>query len=802
MKSVLLLGSGLCAPPIVQYLLAHDIRLVVATRTKARAEKLLQGHANGKAVEMDITKEGAMDILDKEVQEVDLVISLLPYIYHVAAAKVALKYKKHFCTTSYISEEMEQLDQIAKDAGVIMINECGVDPGLDHMSAQRVIDRVHAEKGLVIDFYSVCGGLPAPASNNNPLGYKCSWSPRGVLLASRNSAVFLENGEKKSVNGVDLYSESHYKKDNVDPVGDLEWYANRDSVKYIDIYGIPEVQTIIRGTYRYPGWCRAMRKVALHGLTSLDKSDIGGKTFAEFTRGVFKLDSTDNLRENVAKCLEVDASDDILHRLEWLGLFSDRKIPENIDAPIDAVSFLFEDRMQYAEGEKDMIVMKHTFEVEYPNGSRRQITSTLIDEGLQPIGDSSMSRTVSLPLAIAVRGVLEGRITLTGIQRPITPELYNVILDEMEKEHNVKFVDTVQPIHIHLRHEVKINERRTPLTPANVSELLKNGGFRVSVERSSTRCYKDEEYEKAGATLVETGSWTQATRSTIILGLKELPESTDPIRQTHVYFAHCFKGQDGAAELLTRFSTGGGAIHDIEFLVHENGRRVAAFGHPAGVMGMALGLLHWARKENGSELAGPVSPWESYESLVKDVKEALATVDRAPKVYVLGALGRAGSGSVQLAKDAGLKCVEWDIEETKVGGPFPELAQADVLVNCIYLSSKIPPFVNMELLEKEHNLSVVVDVSCDTTNPNNPLPIYSSNTTMAKPVDAVKTADGKHVCDVIAVDYLPTLLPLSSSDSFTADFFPHILALNSGDRSVWDRAHNLYVQKTIEVLKK
>mmetsp|Transcript_2195 Transcript_2195/g.6074 ORF Transcript_2195/g.6074 Transcript_2195/m.6074 type:complete len:805 (-) Transcript_2195:1358-3772(-) len=803
MPSVLLLGSGLCAPPLVTYLLDHGVALVIATRTKERAEKLIAGRDNATAVELDVSKEGAMDKVDELAQGVDLVVSLLPYIYHVQTAKVALKHKKHFCTASYIAPEMEELDAQAKEAGVVMINECGVDPGLDHMSAQRVIDDVHSKGGKVLEFFSICGGLPAPASNNNPLGYKLSWSPRGVLLAGRNNAVFLEHGEKKAVAGVDLYATSHYRKDRVEPVGDLEWYANRDSIKYIDIYRIPEVRTIIRGTYRYPGWCDAMRKFALFGFTSMDEVAYGGRTYAEFTAQVLGLPSTDGLREQVAAKLEVPADGDVLHRLAWVGALStEERVPEGVSCALDAMSHLFEEKMQYAPGEKDMICMKHTFEVEYTDGRREQITSKLIDYGHQPEGNTSMSRTVALPLAIAVRAVLEGRIAKPGVQRPVTPEVYNLILDEMEK-HDVKFTEEVQPQHVIIRHEVKPMEERTPLSPVDVAKVVK-AGIRVSVERSPTRCFPDAEYEAAGATLVPAGSWVDAPASTIILGLKELPEGDAPIYQRHVYFAHCYKGQDGAAALLSRFHRGRGSILDIEFLVSEQGRRVAAFGFPAGVMGAALGLLQWAKQKVGGNLDGPLKPWPSYESLVAEVKAAIAAAGATPRVYVLGALGRAGKGAVQLSVDAGLDPVKWDLEETKGGGPFPELVnEADVLVNCIYLSTKIPPFVTLDMLEKDHRLAVVSDVSCDTTNPNNPLPIYSSNSTMVKPIDAVMSADGsKKVCDVMSIDHLPSLLPHSSSVSFSADFVPHFLNIADPDHcQVWSRAFKLYQDMVIDHVK-
>jgi len=788
-SSVLVLGSGLCSPPLIGYLLKHGFRVTVATRTVCKAEKLLQGHPNGRGVAWDISTDGALDRLDQLVQQVDLVVSLLPYIHHVASAKVALKHKKHFCTASYISDEMLALDPIAKEAGVIMLNECGVDPGLDHMSAQKIIDEVHAKGGKVREFYSICGGLPAPESNNNPLGYKLAWSPRGVLLASRNDAYFLENGEAKKLPGIDLYAEGIYRPDSVDTVGHLEWYVNRDSVKYINIYNIPEVDTIIRGTYRYPGWCRMMRKIALNGFTSLDEIQIQGRPYAAFTAKILGLDSVEDLPASVAKKLDLAADDDIIHRFSWLGLFDKEKVvKEGIKTALDAVCELFEDKLQYAQGEKDMICMKHTFEVEYGGGVRERLTSTLINFGMQPEGDTSMARTVALPLAIAVKAVLEKRINLTGIVRPILPELYNHILDEMEHE-NITFVDRKLPPHFHIRCETTEKERRTPVTPEGVKALVE-AGFQVSVERFPLRCFPDADYEANGAKLVDAGSWVNSPPSTVVLGLKELIEGV-PLRHRHICFGHCYKGQQNAEHLLQRFAKSNGYLFDIEFLTEENGRRIAAFGYPAGFSGAAVGLLHWAEKQNGGKLDGPLSPWPN-GALQDEVRSKLN--GRKPVVHVMGALGRAGRGAADFAESVGCKVIRWDLEETKAGGPFPVILEADIFVNCIYVTESVPPFLTSDFLRSEKKLSVVVDVSCDYDNPKNPIPFYNQGTSVNEPVLPLPDLG----IDLVAIDNLPSLVPRVSSERFARDFLPYLLAFqNEKDpkSSVWSRAGVLFEQK-------
>lgn len=448
--AVLILGSGLVSPPIIKYLTSHSIYVVVASRTVSKAQNIIKGISNATAVEFDVDEPNAIETkLDSLVSNVDVVVSLLPYIYHVRAAHIALKYKKHFCTTSYIQPDMQALDQQFKDNNTVCLNECGVDPGLDHMSAQRVIDAVHNKGGKVTYFTSVCGGLPSHASNNNPLGYKLSWAPRGVLLASRNPATVLKDGKVVQYGPGKIYDEGNYiKNDNVDGF-DYEWYYNRDSTAYIPIYGLQEAYTVIRGTYRYKGWSRYLSGISSVGLTSTDPLDnqYVGKSYNQFMAGYVGGDINGNGKELTAKKLNIDVNDDIIQRLDFMGLFSN-EYKVNAKTPLDAVCARFEATCQYAPGETDMIVMKHTFEAEYPStGQRETITSTLIDIGHQDKqGESSMARTVSLPLAVAIRAILEKRIALNevvGVVRPVKPALYNLILDEMETL-GVKFTEKSQ----------------------------------------------------------------------------------------------------------------------------------------------------------------------------------------------------------------------------------------------------------------------------------------------------------------------------------------------------------------------
>jgi len=443
-KTVLILGSGLVSPPLIKYLSAHGFNVIVANRTLSNAQKIVNGVGNATAVQIDVETPEGVKLLDEYVPKCDAVVSMLPYLFHLVAAKAAMKYKKHFFTTSYTTDAMRALDAEAKQAGVIIVNECGVDPGTDHMSAMRAVHAAKAKGGECISFTSFCGGLPAPDNNDNPFGYKFSWAPRGVLLASRNDAHFLKDGKDVSIDGKDLFD--NFEVVEIPGVGTFEAYPNRNSKQYIDVYNLPKTQTMIRGTYRYKGWCPTVKKIADLGYLDLSAQVFDHKTMADLTRE--KADATDamtasELKTRVAKKLGLDVNDYRINNMEWLGLFSDQPVPKGVDTFLDALCHVCKEKMQYKAGERDMLVMRHEMVFDYPD-RKEFVTCTMVDYGI-PNGDSSMSRTVSIPVAIAVRLVLEGKTTLTGIQIPTIPELYNPILDELETL-NIKYVEKVEKV--------------------------------------------------------------------------------------------------------------------------------------------------------------------------------------------------------------------------------------------------------------------------------------------------------------------------------------------------------------------
>jgi len=434
-KRILILGSGMVSRPGVHYLLDREHFFVtVASNELDQAEKLVKDRKNGKAVYLDVADA---QLLENLIKDHDIAVSLLPWIFHVKVAELCVKNNKLMATASYVSEGMRKLDEEIKKKGLLFLNEIGVDPGIDHMSAMKVIDEVEAEGGKVIHFYSFCGGLPAPENNDNPFGYKFSWSPRGVVLASRNSAQFLENGKVVNIEGKDLFL--NYRTEEIEGLGTFEVYPNRDSVPYKEVYGLKDAETVMRGTYRYPGWCSTLKKIVDLGMVDdTPVENIEGKTFKQMIADMVGASASDNVMEKAAQKLGLAKDSEIMKRLEWLGLFSDEKVPA-FNNRLDILSQRMQEKMLYKEGEKDLLLMRHKFIVENKDKTRDLITSTMIDFGI-PGGDTSMARTVSLPLAIGVRLMAEGKINLIGVQIANKKEIYEPVMKELE-ELNIKMIE-------------------------------------------------------------------------------------------------------------------------------------------------------------------------------------------------------------------------------------------------------------------------------------------------------------------------------------------------------------------------
>lgn len=425
MNKVLILGAGLVVKPMVEFLLEHNFTVKIATTTKEKADRMIKGHPNGSSQRWSTDDT---DTLEKLVNEHDIAVSFLPYRYHTLVAKVCIKCKKPLVTTSYVQPEMQALDESAKKAGVIILNEIGLDPGIDHMTAMKVIDHIHDKGGKVEGFYSLCGALPAPEAADNPLKYKFSWSPKGVVLASRNSALYLKNGKRVVIEPLNLFKDRFSY--NFPGIEDLEVYPNRDSISYIDIYKIHEATTMYRGTFRYKGWCETLD--AMKAINMLDDTinDYSGMDYAGFIAERAGTDTVD-LRKKVALKLGIPEGSVAMDSLEWLGFFSGEKMNYGKTSPFEITASRMIGKMLISDNERDVVIMQHIFLAEYPGGKREVIKSSMLDFG-STATNTAVARTVALPASIAVKMILEKKINLTGVYRPVVPEIYVPVLDELK----------------------------------------------------------------------------------------------------------------------------------------------------------------------------------------------------------------------------------------------------------------------------------------------------------------------------------------------------------------------------------
>ena len=424
MQKILVLGAGLVARPLITYLLKNGFSVTVASNTPEAATAIIAGAPNGKSLFCDASDTTA---IEKLTGEHDLTVSLLPYIFHPSVAKACLRHGKPMVTTSYVKEDMAAMDEEARRKGVILLNETGLDPGIDHMSAMRIIDAVHNKGGEIKKFYSICGALPAPEFANNPFRYKFSWSPGGVILASKNSALYRDKGERIEIESANLFKDRFNCE--FSGIGTREVYPNRDSISYIGIYGIPEAETIYRGTFRFPGWCEALDAMKAIGLLDERVSDYAGMSFNDFTGSLIGGTAGEN-GENIASFADISTDSVAMDALRWLGLFSKEDMGYGKASPITIITDLMINKMMLGPDEKDMTVLQHLFLAKYRDGSEEVISSRMVDFG-SPSSDTSVARTVGLPAAIAVKLILDGKIRETGVHRPVIPSIYNPILKEL-----------------------------------------------------------------------------------------------------------------------------------------------------------------------------------------------------------------------------------------------------------------------------------------------------------------------------------------------------------------------------------
>ncbi|MGE0441132.1 MAG: saccharopine dehydrogenase C-terminal domain-containing protein [Gemmatimonadales bacterium] len=436
MRNVLVLGAGLVSRPLLRYLLTHhDYRVYVGTADEPAARRVMGEHPRGRIGPVDARDEASLGPL---VDEADVVVSLLPAELNPGVARVCIARRKPFINTSYAAPEMWALDEEARAAGVLLLNELGLDPGIDHMSTAAMVRRLRYANGTITSFTSSCGGFPASDANTNPWGYKFSWRPRAVMMAGRKPAAFRRHGEAVRIPGEQLFE--HRWSYEFEGQGIFEVYPNRDTLFYLPRYGLAQVPGGVRGTLRYPGWCATMGAAARLGLFEVEEQAWpAGMTYRDFSARRLPKGGGSVLAK-AAEYLGVSLDSEVLARLEWAGLFSDREVPERSASPIDVFGNRLARLMMYQPGERDMVLLKNVFLVEYPDGSREQLTTRLVQLG-EAWGDSAMSRTVSLAAGIGTRLILEKGVQAVGVQIPTLREIYEPVLEELE-ERGIRLEET------------------------------------------------------------------------------------------------------------------------------------------------------------------------------------------------------------------------------------------------------------------------------------------------------------------------------------------------------------------------
>lgn len=445
MRTILIIGAGRSASSLIQYLLnkseEEKLQLIIGDLSLASAQKKTNNHPNATAIALDIFDQNQRKQL---VQKADIVISMLPAHLHIEVAKDCIAHKKHLVTASYISDAMQELDALAKENNLVFMNEVGLDPGIDHMSAMKVIHEIKAKGGKMLLFESFCGGLVAPESDTNLWNYKFTWAPRNVVLAGQGGAAkFLQEGTYKYIPYWNLFRRTEFLE--VEGYGRFEAYSNRDSLKYLDVYGLKDVLTLYRGTIRRVGFSKAWNMFVQLGMTDDSYVMEGSEnmSYRQFVNSFLPYHPTDSVEIKMRLILKIDQDDIMWDKLVELDLFNPNKKVGLKDAtPAQILEKILTDSWTLQPNDKDMIVMYHKFGYEL-NGKKEQIDSKMVCIG-EDQTYTAMAKTVGLPVAMATLLILNGKIKTPGVQLPIREEVYLPILKELEK-YGVVFKEQIVP---------------------------------------------------------------------------------------------------------------------------------------------------------------------------------------------------------------------------------------------------------------------------------------------------------------------------------------------------------------------
>lgn len=431
MKNILVLGAGRSASSLIDYLLSHakdnNWHVRVGDYSLELAQEKCSESKNSSAFQFDILNE---EQRIEEISKADIVISMLPAKFHPVVARICVDKGINMITASYVSDEMKALNEAALEKDILILNECGLDPGIDHMSAMKVIDKIRDAGHELTAFESFTGGLLAPsADDDNPWEYKFTWNPRNVVLAGQGIVKFIQEGNYKYIPYHKLFRRT--EQVHIPGYGYFEGYANRDSLKYLDVYGLRDIKTIYRGTFRKPGFCRTWDIFVQLGATddSYEMEGVGEMTHRQFINSFLSYNPYDSVELKLAHYMNLELDGPEMHRLKWAGIFDDTLIGLTSGSPAQILEHILKKKWTLNPNDRDMIVMWHKFEY-LENGHQREIHSTLVAMG-DDVKNTAMSKTVGLPVGIAAKFILEGKIKSKGVKIPIDKDVYNPILDEL-----------------------------------------------------------------------------------------------------------------------------------------------------------------------------------------------------------------------------------------------------------------------------------------------------------------------------------------------------------------------------------
>lgn len=431
MKNIFVIGAGRSATTLIGYFLKHaevqDWHLTVGDITAELCEQKIDGHPRGRAIAFDVFNEAQRK---EEISRADIVVSMLPASMHIEVAKDCVELEKHLTTASYISEEMKALSDAAKAKNITLLNETGLDPGIDHLSAMKLIDEIKEDGGKIEHFESFTGGLVAPESDDNPWHYKFTWNPRNVVLASQGGAVkFIHNGKYKYIPYHRVFRRTEYI--TIEGHGEFEGYANRDSLSYREVYGLHDVKTLYRGTLRKPGYSRSWNTFVQLGMTDDSYAMEGSETMTnrEFINSFLPFSNTDSVELKLRAALKLDQDDRLIDKLRWLGLFEDTVVGLKDATPAQILQCILEKKWSMKPEDKDMIVMWHKIGF-IKDGQKFVTESSMVVKG-DDEHNTSMAKTVGLPLAIATRMILENQIQERGVLLPLSKGVYEPVLEEL-----------------------------------------------------------------------------------------------------------------------------------------------------------------------------------------------------------------------------------------------------------------------------------------------------------------------------------------------------------------------------------